>query len=335
MTPENLPTSMRAIRYSRHGGPEVIEIGEMPVPKVGPDQVLIEVSHAAINPADVKERDGRIGELCLFPYVPGFDCAGKVAAIGTGVTQMAVGDEVISGSDHLLGDWGSFARFVRVNADHVGPKPASLSPREAATIPVAGRTAWQALFAAHKAALKEGDSVLFHGGSGGTGSFGVQFAKAMGLRVVATCSSSNVDYLRGLGADLVVDYTSEEIGEAVRHWCPDGLDGIVDAVSGGTLPDPLAMLRPGGRLFQIATATDDGDIAENMAAAEAQGKVWILGICDFDGAWDELAHIGALFNNGAVKCPPIQEVAMEDLASAQKAIGTGHTRGKIVMEITA
>lgn len=324
---------MRAILIDRFGGPEVLRIGEAPTPVPGRGQVRIRVAAAAVNPADYKEREGSMGLLgaLQFPYVPGHDAAGVIDQIGTSVSRFKLGDRVMTTSDHLLGGGGSYAEYVVVAGDHVGLAPASISFVEAAAMPVASRTAWQALFAPGKGAAKPGCTVLWHGGSGGTGSFGVQFAKARGLRVAATCRTENVEYVKSLGADFVIDYRNQSIQEAMNVWAPAGADLIVDAVSGETLAEPLTMVRRGGRIVQIATGTDDGDIQGNIAAAAQGGVTHVFAICDFEGAPAEMALLADLVDSGQVKMPPIEVFPLENAALAQSFVETRHTRGKVAL----
>lgn len=326
---------MKAVLIDRFGGPDVLRIGEAAIQEPGPGQVLIRVACAGVNPADDKERAGRLAMIPWppFPFVPGHDAAGVIERVGPGVTEFRPGDRVMSGSDHLAGEWGSYAEFMRVLADHTGPTPKSVSYAEATTLPVAGRTAWQALFAPEKGALKAGQSVLLHGAAGGVGSFAVQFAKAKGLKVAATCRTDNVDYVSSLGADKVIDYRTETIKSALLEWLPGGVDVVVDAVSMGTLPDALDLLKPGGRVVQIATGTDDGDIPAAIAEAQARGFTRVVAICNFDGAPAELKEIADLVDAGQVRIPPLQVFPLEKLGEAQALIATQHVRGKLAVTV--
>lgn len=220
---------MKAMIIEETGGPEVFKLAELPTPEPGAGEVLIKIAYAGVNPADWKNREGMLEQYrpYYFPYIIGFDAAGLVAAVGEGVTEFAVGDRVFTPTNHGQGGQGSYAEYTVANVDRVALIPAGMRFDQAAALPVAALTAWQALFA--KADLQSGQTAMIHGGSGGLGSFAVQFARWKGAKVVATCSTPNVDYLKSLGVDHVIDYKTENVMEAVRVWAPEGLDYLMDA----------------------------------------------------------------------------------------------------------
>jgi NADPH2:quinone reductase len=310
---------MYAVIMRRTGGPEVLEYAELPTPEPGPGELLIRVAYAGVNPADWKNRQGLLAQYRAyeFPYVIGFDAAGVVAALGEGVKGFSVGDRVFTPTNHGQGGQGSYAQFTLASADRVAHIPATLGFDQAAALPVAALTAWQGLF--DRGNLRAGQSALIHGGSGGVGSFAVQFARWAGARVAATCSARNVDYLRSLGVDRVIDYASENIAGAVADWSPGGLDYLMDAVGVSTLPDSLDLVRPGGCLVSIPTLVDDGDIAAAMGRAEVKGV--------------RLARIAALIGDGDIRLPPLREFPLRDAADAHRLIQQGHNRGKIVLRV--
>ena len=329
---------MKAVVIDRFGGPEVLRLTDMPKPTPQPGQVLIQVAFAGINPADYKERDGSVPRWAeywgqRFPYVPGRDAAGVVVETGADVRLFKAGDRVMTSTDHYAGEWGSYAEFVRVSEDNVGLAPASISLAEAATIPVAARTAWQALFADGKGALAAGQTVLIHGASGGVGGFAVQFAKAKGVKVAATCSTPNVAYVKGLGADLVIDYRTQDIPAEVRAWAPGGVDVVLDAVGGDTLPGISDLPKAGGRVVQISTSTADDAMAEIARAAQSRGLTHVCAVCDFSGGPVELGRIAALIDAGQVKIPPAQVFPLEQVGAAQALVATQHVRGKVVVKV--
>ena len=210
--------------------------------------------------------------------------------------------------------------------------PKSLNFAQAAAVPVASLTAFQALFHAEKGGMIPGQNVLIHGAAGGVGSFAVQFAKSGGLLVAATCGAAKMAYVRSLGADRVIDYKNEDVLQAVRDWSAEGADVVLDAVGPATLPQALDMLRPGGRLVNILTAAADGDIEHDRKEAERRGFRKIVFLIDFDRAQESMRAITNLIDRGLVHVPPIEVLPLEDAAPAHQMIETGHVRGKLVLK---
>jgi len=207
---------MYAMIIEETGGPEVLKYGELPTPVPGTGEVLIRVAYAGVNPADWKNRQGLLAAFrpYVFPYVIGFDAAGVIAAVGEGVTDLKVGDSVFTPTNHGQGSQGSYAEYVLADDHLVARVPAGLELDQAAALPVAALTAWQALF--DRGALAAGQRVMIHGGAGGLGSFAVQLARWAGAEVAATCSTRNVEYLQGLGVARVIDYQQEDIAAAIK-----------------------------------------------------------------------------------------------------------------------
>jgi NADPH2:quinone reductase len=279
---------MRAMVFDRYGEPDVMSLSEEPVPEPQGGEVLIRVGFAGVNPSDSKARSGesaragyRVRDL-KFPFVTGMDAAGIVERTGSNANGFRQGDRVITWSAADGKTWGSYAEFMRVPVRNVSPMPKSLNFAQAAAIPVASLSAFQALFHAEKGGgMIPGQKVLVHGAAGGVGSFAVQFAKSGGLLVAATCGTSNVAYVRSLGADRVIDYKTEDVCQAGRDWSAEGVDVVLDVVGSTTLPHALDMLRPGGRLVSILTVTADGDIERDRKEAEGRGFRKIGFIIDF------------------------------------------------------
>lgn len=324
---------MFAIIMTETGGPEVLRYGEIDTPEPGPGELRIRVAYAGVNPADWKNRQGMLAAFrpYCFPYVLGFDAAGVVDRIGEGVEGFAPGDRVFTPTNHGQGGQGSYAELVIASADKVAHIPAGLGFAEAAALPVAALTAWQAL--GHGGGIEPGQQVLVQGGSGGLGGFAVQFARRAGARVAATCSTPNVDYLRGLGVEQVIDYRTEDVNASVSAWAPDGLDYLVNAAGDSTLPDGLDLVRPGGCLVSIPTLVDDGDIPAAMAAAAAKSVERVFSIMTDVDCAETLTEIGTLVAKGAVTLPQLRELDLRDAAAAHEAIQSGHTRGKIVLAV--
>jgi len=330
---------MRAMVFDRYGEPDVMRLRDVPVPDPQAREILIRVGYAGVNPADSKARAGhsarggyRYREV-EFPFVTGMDAAGVVERTGPNVSEFRQGDRVITWSAADGKTWGSYAEFIRVPSRNVSPMPKSLNFAQAAAVPIASLTAFQALFHAEKGGMLPGQKVLIHGAAGGVGSFAVQFAKCAGLLVSATCGTANVAYVRSLGADRVIDYKTEDIRRAVRDWSAEGVDGVLDAVGPATLPRALDMLRPGGRLINILTVTADGDVEHDRKEAERQGFRKIVTIIDFEQARESMREIAHLIDGGLVRVPPIDVLPLEDAARAHQLIETGHVRGKLVLKV--
>lgn len=326
---------MRAAIMVGFGTPEKLRIADAPMPHCGPRDIVIEVAAAGVNPVDWKECEGHLvpfyGEYAA-QWTPGYDGAGIVSQVGGEVTGFRPGDRVVAFSDRREnGHNGTFAEYLRVLDNAAAIVPDKVGLAEAAAIPTAALTGYQALFRSEKAALKPGDAVLIHGASGGVGSYTVQFAKARGLKVAATCGARNADYLESLGADLVVDYAQGRIVDAVREWAQEGLAAVIDCVSGGTLPDALDALAPGGKWISIATLTADGDVAGDAARAAERGFEKILSIMEFDRIGDELAEVLAMMANGQVGTPPLEDYPLDQAAQALERMKAGGVRGKIVL----
>lgn len=330
---------MRAIVFDHYGEPDVLSLQNVPVPEPQDSEVLIRVGYAGVNPSDSKARSGqsargghRYREV-TFPFVTGMDAAGVVERTGSSVTEFAQGDRVITWSAVDGKTWGSYAEFMRVPARNVSPMPKSLNFAQAAAVPIASLTAFQSLFHTEKADMIPGQKVLIHGASGGVGSFAVQFAKSGGLLVAATCGTANVEYVRSLGGDRIIDYKTEDVCRAIRDWSAEGVDVVLDTVGPATLPEALDILRPGGRVINILTVTADGDIERDRREAEQRGFRKIVPIIDFERAQESMRQITNLIDRGLVHLPAINVLPLEDAALAHRMIETGHVRGKLVLKV--
>src|SRR6476660_8947285 len=210
---------MKAAFIERHGGPEVLKYGDMPDPVAGPGQVVVDIVAASVNGADWKVRDGKSGQLSRFPYILGRDFSGVVSAVGTGVTDLRVGDDVFAVCD--VGQEGAYAEKIAIKAAIVAKKPNSLSHLEAAALALAGLTAICTVEDTLK--LKAGETILIQGGAGGVAAFAIQLAKHLGARVITTASASNHEYLRTIGADEIIDYNAVDFTKVVT-----GCDAVFD-----------------------------------------------------------------------------------------------------------
>lgn len=324
---------MYAMIIEATGGPEVLQYAELPTPEPQAGEVLIQVACAGVNPADWKNRQGMLAQYrpYYFPYIIGFDAAGIVAGVGEGVTEFAVGDRVFTPTNHGQGGQGSYAEYAIASIDRVALIPNGMRFDQAAALPVAALTAWQALF--DRGGLQSGKLAMIHGGSGGLGSFAVQFARWAGARVAATCSTPNVEYLASLGVERVIDYRQENVMDAVRAWAPDGLDYLMDAVGVSSLPDGLDLVRPGGTFVSIPTLVDDGDIPAAAEAGAAKGVNRVFSTMSDINCAATLEKISQLLVDGHIQLPPIREYPLKAAADAHRELERGHNRGKLVLKV--
>lgn len=270
---------MRAVRIHRYGGPDVIRLEETARPEPGPDEVLVRVLAAGVNPVDWKTREGRgaarrwSGER--FPVVLGWDLSGTVEAVGRSVTTVRPGDEVF-GLVRFPEPAGCYAEYAAVPADQVVVKPAALDHAHAAALPLVALTAWQALF--DTARLTAGETVLVHAAAGGVGHVAVQLAKWKGATVIATASESKHDLVRSLGADEVVDYRGTPFEKVAT-----GVDVVLDPVGGDTLERSLEVVREGGRVVSLVADPDEDRAGERGVGVwdhEAEELVTSVGECE-------------------------------------------------------
>ncbi|WP_282795468.1 NADP-dependent oxidoreductase [Streptomyces sp. CC224B] len=307
---------MKAISYKAYGGPEVLEYGEMPDPKVGPDSVLVKVRAAAVNPVDYKCRQGHLDGIldAVFPVIPGWDVAGVVVQPGAAAPEFTVGDEVIGYVREDFLSRGTFAEYVAAPVRTLARKPRNLGFEEAAGLPLAGLTAYQVVRGA--LAVREGDVVLVHAAAGGVGSFAVQLARHAGARVIGTAGERNHAYLRELGAEPVT--YGDGLADRVRALAPDGVDAAFDTIGGDTLRLSAALLAPGGRLASVA-----------------DGAVLGLGgrYCFVRPDADDLHHLSELAEQGVVTVHVDATFPLERAAEAHRLSEEGRTRGKIVVTV--
>lgn len=241
--------TMRAISVQRAGGPEVLTEVELPRPEPGPVEVLVRVHAAGVNPTDWKSRGRGHTFGAQAPYVPGYDVSGVVEAVGPGVRMYKPGDEVF-GMPLFPKPAAAYAEYVVAPPRHFARKPASLDHVTAAGLPLAGLTAWQSLV--DQANLQAGQRVLIHAAAGGVGHLAVQIAKARGAHVTGTASTAKHDFLRGLGADELIDYRTTDFTQATGD-----LDVVVDTIAGDYAARSRALLKPGGTYISLADATDE------------------------------------------------------------------------------
>ncbi|OAN53930.1 hypothetical protein A6A04_13655 [Paramagnetospirillum marisnigri] len=315
---------MKAWVLDAFGPPDSLVWRDIETPRPAPGEVLIRVRAAGVNPVDWKIAEGGLARLfpCKFPLIPGWDAAGTVAALGEGVEGFAIGEKVWSFCRKPDIQWGTYAEYVAMDAAAVAPMPASADFAQASAIPLAGLTAWQSLFdVAH---IRPGQTVLIHAGAGGVGSLAVPLAHWAGARVIATARAANHDYVRGLGADLVIDYTAEDFARAVRRAAPDGVDVAFGTVGGEVLARSYETVKPGGILVSITDKTDK-DLAERLGI-----RVKYVFVKP-DGA--QLRRLAGLMDQGILPAPEMVEMPMAQAAEALAHSRTGHVRGKIALMV--
>lgn len=315
---------MKAMVIDSFGGAEQLHLDEVPTPKPADNEVLIEVHYSAVNPVDWKIREGQLKGLIQheFPLILGWDAAGVVASVGKNVTRFKVGDEVFAYCRKPLLKWGTYAEFVSFDASHVALKPKNITFAQAAAIPLAGLTAWQALFDFAK--LKSGETILVHAGAGGVGSLAIEFARQAGAKVYTTASQENHGYVKKLGAHVPIDYRRDNFVTKILSLEPQGLDVVLDCVGKQTLQDSFQVLKPGGRIVSIVEQVDAGLAAKYKVEG---GFVFVKP----NGS--QLEEIGDLLQAGDVVAPNIEEMPLTSAASAQEKIRQGHTRGKYVLKV--
>lgn len=310
--------TMKAIRFHSYGGPEVLVLENVPRPEAAEGELLIKVQAAGVNPVDFKIRAG-YGKDWLkhqLPLIPGWDVSGVVAAVGAGDTGFKEGDEVFGMLD--LARDGAYAEYAVARAADMARKPASLSHINAASLPIAALTAWQALF--DVARLSAGETVLIHGAAGGVGHFAVQFAKRKGARVIGTASGRNVSFVRELGADQVIDYQASRFEESASN-----IDVVLDTIGGDTQRRSWQVLKKGGIL--VATLGIENPQAMRDYGVRGEGM-----FVHADAG--QLSQIAALADARQIR-PYISKImALAEAVKAHEESESGHVRGKLVLQVS-
>lgn len=310
-------STMKAIVIHQYGGPEFLKCEDVPRPEPKDDEILIRVMAAGVNPVDAAILQGRISRFLgeKLPLILGMDVAGVVAKTGPKIDKFKAGDAVYAYLSFK--EQGGYAEFAIAKQDEASLKPKNIKFEEAAAIPLAATTAWQALVDTVK--IDKGQTVLIHGGSGGVGSFAVQIAKARGARVIATASTSNQDLLKQLGVDQPIDYTTTKFEDVVKD-----VDVVLDAVRGDTLARSYGVVKKGGIIVSITDQPDPVEcekrgIHGSSLMAHPDAKV--------------LEELTKLIE--AKKITPIvsQVLPLAEAAKAHEQIETRHTRGKIVLKV--
>jgi NADPH:quinone reductase-like Zn-dependent oxidoreductase len=312
-TTTTITETMKAVCIHSFGGPEVLRLEEVRTPEPGADEMLVRVYAAGVNPADWKIREGYLGSFPL-PAILGRDFSGVIEMTGSEVRGFHAGDAVFG---EAAPGSGSYAEYVLVKQSHAAHKPAALDHVQAASLPVASITAWQALFDA--ADLRAGQKALIHAAAGGVGGFAVQFAKWKGAQVIGTASAESADYVRQLGADEVIDYRIARFEDIVHD-----VDMVLDTIGGDTQDRSWRVLKQGG----ILVSTVQPPAQEKAAAHGVRGLMIRQG-----PRGDQMAEIAELVASGRIQVRIEREFPLSEVQQAQEMSQSGHTHGKIVVLI--
>jgi 2-desacetyl-2-hydroxyethyl bacteriochlorophyllide A dehydrogenase len=333
--------TMKAFVVGRYGKANSVEAVELPEPELGDGDVLVQIHAASVNPLDLKIRNGELKPLLPYklPLVLGNDLAGVVIKAGANVGRYKPGDEIYAKPDKDR--IGAFAELIAISENDVAKKPHRLDMEQAASIPLVGLTAWQALV--EKAKLRAGQKVLIHAGSGGLGTIAIQLAKHLGATVATTTSTMNVEWVKRLGADVVIDYRSNDF-ETVLH----DYDVVIDTQGGQTLEKSLRVLKPGGKVISVA-GPPDPDFAKDFGAnwfliqamralsfrirrkAKRRGVAYSFLFMRASG--DQLRELGSLIDSGAIR-PVVDRVfPFQSTAEALAYVEKGRAKGKVVVKI--
>jgi NADPH:quinone reductase-like Zn-dependent oxidoreductase len=305
---------MKAAYIERFGGPEVLQYGDLPDPVAAPGQVVVDVAAASVNGADWRVRAGQYGQP-TFPLVLGRDFSGSVAALGAGVDDLKVGDAVFGVLE--AGREGAYAEKLAITAAIIARKPDGLSHIDAAALALTGLTAIISVETTLK--LQRGETILIQGGAGGVASFAIQLAKHIGAHVITTTSAANAGYVRGLGADEVIDYNAQDFTRVVKSC-----NAVFDTVGGEVAHKSFAVLKPGGRAAFIASGPqapkpERGDVT-SLRPAVGRARA-------------PLERIAELVVAGAVRPPEVKLYRLAQAAEAHRLSESRHFRGKLVFQV--
>ncbi|HZT98489.1 MAG TPA: NADP-dependent oxidoreductase [Ktedonobacteraceae bacterium] len=332
---------MKAFIIERYGSKDGVRAGEMPAPELREDDVLVQIHAAGVNPLDAKIRDGEFKRFLpyRFPLILGNEVAGVVVRVGSRVRRFKPGDEVYARPDDDR--IGAFAECIAIQEDAVAKKPKNLTMEEAASIPVVGLTAWQVLV--ERAKLSTGQKVLIHAGSGGVGTVAIQLAKHLGAIVATTTSTANLEWVKRLGADLVIDYRKDDFEQILHDY-----DVVLTSLGAETLEKSLRVLKPGGKLISIS-GPPDPDFAQD------RGLSWILRLAMrllssrirnkakrhhvsysflfMRASGEQLREIGSLIESGIILPVMDRVFPFEATKEALAYVETGRAKGKVVVKV--
>ena len=332
---------MKAFIVDRYKKKGALRFGDMPEPALRDDDVLVEIHAAGLNPVDSKIRDGEFKAILPYrpPFILGHDVAGTVVRVGSNVRRFKPGDEVYARPRD--GRVGTFAEFIAINEADVALKPKNLTMEEAASIPLVGLTAWQVLV--ERAKLKKGQKVLIHAGSGGVGTFAIQLAKHLGATVATTTSTANIELVKSLGADVVIDYKKQDFEKVLS-----GYDVVLNSLDGDTLQKSLNVLKPGGKLISIS-GPPDPDFAREQGLnwflqqvmrllsfgirRKAKGRQISYSFLFMRANGEQLSQITSLIEAGIIRPVMDRVFPFEATNEALAYIETGRSKGKVVVKL--
>jgi NADPH:quinone reductase-like Zn-dependent oxidoreductase len=307
---------MKAASLDRFGGPEVLHYGDVPDPVAAAGEVVVDVHAATVNAADWKFRAGEYTRHAnvKFPQIPGRDFSGVVSAVGDGA-DLKIGDAVFGVI--AAGKEGTYCEKIAIKADLIGKKPDALSHINAAALALTGLTAINSIEDTLK--LQPGETILIQGGAGGVAGFGTQFAKYLGAKVITTTSAANIDYVKSLGADQVIDYNAQSFTQVIS-----GCDAVFDTVGGDVAKQSFAVLKPGGRAAFIASGMeapkpDRSDVTALRPPVPRSRKA--------------MERVAELYVAGAIKPPEVKLYKLSQAAEAHQLSQSRHFRGKLVFQI--
>jgi len=315
---------MKAVIFDRFGGPEVLQVATLPdIHTPGPTQLLVRVLATSVNPLDIQKRRGDYPEAVPLPAVIGSDVSGVVTAVGEAVQSFRPGDEVYY-TPPLFAP-GGYAEYHVIEETAVARKPGGMSHTESAALPLAGGTAWEALF--ERACLQPGEKVLVHTAAGGVGSLAVQLAKAAGAVVLATCGSANIEFVRSLGADHVFDYRTCDFVQAVLN-VTEGVDVVFDTVGGETLARSIEVVRSGGRMVSIV----DTPYPLSLLPAYERNLTIHLMFTTLNG--NRLEKIRGMVERQSIRPVIHAVIPIRQAGEAHRLVEAGGIRGKVVLDLS-
>ena len=307
---------MRAVQIHQFGGSVEMKLEEILIPEPAEGEVLIKVFAAGVNPIDWKIREGYLSEIIphTLPLTLGWDFAGEVVSLGKKVEKWIIGDAVYARPDFSKN--GAYAEYIVVSEDEIAIKPKTLNWQKSAAVPLVTLTAWQALN--DISAVKQGDRVLIHAGAGGVGIAAIQLAKQAGAIVYTTSSTKNIEFLKELGADEVIDYTQDYFSKL------EDLDIVFDTIGGAVLEKSWGTLKKDANLVSVAEVP-----SEELAATHGVNAAF----CFVQANTEQLSKIAILIDSGELKVEVDSVYRLEDIAQAHKKSESGHVRGKIVIQV--
>jgi NADPH:quinone reductase-like Zn-dependent oxidoreductase len=332
---------MKAFIVDRYKKGGALRFGDLPAPAVQDDDVLVEIHAAGVNLLDAKIRGGEFTPILPYhpPFILGHDVAGTVVQAGSGVRRFKPGDEIYARPRD--GRVGTFAEFIAINEADVALKPKTLTMEDAASIPLVGLTAWQVLV--ERAKLKKGQKVLIHAGSGGVGTFAIQLAKHLGATVATTTSTANIDLVKSLGADVVIDYKKQDFEKVLS-----GYDVVLNSLDGDTLEKSLNVLKPGGKLISIS-GPPDPDFAREQGLnwllqqvmrhlsksirRKAEGRQIGYSFLFMRANGEQLSQIASLIDAGIIRPVMDRVFPFEATNEALAYVETGRAKGKVVVKL--